>query len=33
MELADLQRKVSTLRHMEKVKGTKQDDKVLWRLW
>jgi hypothetical protein len=33
MELADLQREFSTLRHMEKVKGEKQDDKVLWRLW
>lgn len=33
MELADLQREFSTLRHMEKVKGEKQGQKVLWRLW
>ena len=33
MELADLQREFSTLRHMEKVKGEKQGQRVLWRLW
>lgn len=33
MELTDLQREFSTLRHMEKVKGEKQDQIVLWRLW
>jgi hypothetical protein len=33
MELADLQREFSTLRHMEKVKGEKQGQSVLWRLW
>jgi hypothetical protein len=33
IELADLQREFSTLRHMEKVKAEKQGDKILWRLW
>lgn len=33
MELSELQREFSTLRHMEKVKGEKQGEKVLWRLW
>ena len=33
IELVDLQREFSTLRHMEKVKGEKQGQKVLWRLW
>ena len=33
MELTDLQREFSTLRHMEKVIGEKQGQKVLWRLW
>lgn len=31
--LDDLQREFSTLRHMEKVKGEKQGQHVLWRLW
>lgn len=33
IELADLQREFSTLRHMEKVKGEKKGQQVLWRLW
>jgi len=33
MELADLQREFSTLRHMEKIKGEKQGQTILWRLW
>ena len=33
MQLTDLQRDFSTLRHMEKVKGEKQGQKVLWKLW
>ena len=33
IQLDDLQREFSTLRHMEKVKGEKQGQKVLWRLW
>jgi hypothetical protein len=33
MQLADLQREFSTLRHMEKVRAEKQGDKILWRLW
>jgi hypothetical protein len=31
--LEDLQRAFSTLRHMEKVRGEKQGQRVLWRLW
>jgi len=33
MELDDLQLEFSTLRHMERVKGEKQGQKILWRLW
>lgn len=33
MQFADLQREFSILRHMEKVKGEKQGQKILWRLW
>ncbi len=33
MQLTDLQRDFSTLRHMEKVRGEKRDGKVFWRLW
>lgn len=33
IEIVDLQREFSTLRHMEKVKGEKRGNKVLWRLW
>ena len=33
IDLTELQREFSTLRHMEKVKGEKQDQKILWRLW
>ena len=33
MQLADLQREFSTLRHMEKVKGEKRGQQVFWRLW
>jgi hypothetical protein len=29
----DLERAFSTLRHMEKVRGEKQGQRVLWRLW
>ena len=32
IQLEDLQREFSTLRHMEKVKGEKQGQNVLWRL-
>ena len=31
--LEDLQRSFSALRHMEKVRGEKQGQRVLWRLW
>ena len=31
--LEDLGRAFSTLRHMEKVRGEKQGQRVLWRLW
>jgi hypothetical protein len=33
MQLAELQREFATLRHMEKARGEKQDQKVVWRLW
>jgi hypothetical protein len=33
IQLEDLQREFSTLRHMEKVKGEKQGQNVFWRLW
>jgi hypothetical protein len=33
LKLKDLEREFSTLRHMEKVRGEKQGDKILWRLW
>jgi hypothetical protein len=33
MQLADLQRDFSILRHMEKVGAEKQGDTILWRLW
>jgi hypothetical protein len=33
LQLTDLQREFATLRHMEKVRGEKQGQKVLWRLW
>jgi len=33
MQLEDLRREFATLRHMEKVKGEKQGQNVLWRLW
>jgi hypothetical protein len=29
----ELRRQFSVLRHLEKVRGEKQGDKVLWRLW
>ncbi|WP_319405152.1 hypothetical protein [uncultured Desulfosarcina sp.] len=33
LQLNDLEREFATLRHMEKVRGEKQENKVLWRLW
>ena len=33
LQLTDLEREFATLRHMEKVRGEKQGDKVHWRLW
>jgi late competence protein required for DNA uptake (superfamily II DNA/RNA helicase) len=33
IQLKDLEREFATLRHMEKVRGEKQADKILWRLW
>lgn len=33
LQLKDLEREFATLRHMEKARGEKQDDKVFWRLW
>jgi len=33
MQLTDLQREFSILRHMEKVKGEKQGQNILWRLY
>jgi hypothetical protein len=33
MQLDELQREFSTLRHMEKARGEKQGQKILWRLW
>jgi hypothetical protein len=33
LTLKDLEREFATLRHMEKARGEKQGDKVLWRLW
>ena len=29
----ELEREFSTLRHMEKVRGEKRGDRVVWRLW
>ena len=31
--LEDLERAFAPLRHMEKVRGEKQGQRVLWRLW
>ncbi len=33
MQLTDLQREFSILRHMEKAKGEKQGQNFMWRLW
>jgi hypothetical protein len=33
LQLVDLQREFSILRHMEKVKGEKRGQDILWRLW
>ena len=33
LTLKDLEREFATLRHMEKVRGEKQGNKVFWRLW
>ena len=33
LTIEDLEREFATLRHMEEVRGEKQGDKVLWRLW
>ena len=29
----ELEREFATLRHMEKVRGEKQGDQIVWRLW
>jgi hypothetical protein len=29
----DLEREFSALRHMEKARGEKREDRVVWRLW
>jgi hypothetical protein len=29
----DLEREFAALRHMEKVRGEKRGDRVVWRLW
>jgi hypothetical protein len=33
LQLKDLEREFAALRHMEIVRGEKQGNKVLWRLW
>jgi len=33
LTLKELEREFATLRHMEKVRGEKQSDRVVWRLW
>jgi len=33
LAMDDLQREFSALRHMEKARGEKQGQQVLWRLW
>lgn len=33
LQLADLHREFSILRHLEKVKGEKRGQDILWRLW
>ena len=33
LQLKDLEREFATLRHMEKVRGEKKEDKIFWRLW
>ena len=33
LQLAELQREFSTLRHMEKARGEKQGEKIVWRVW
>jgi len=33
LTIKDLEREFATLRHMEKARGEKQGDRVLWRLW
>ena len=33
LQLKDLEREFSTLRHMEKVRGEKREGKLFWRLW
>lgn len=33
MQITDLEREFATLRHMEKVKAEKKNQKKLWRLW
>ena len=33
LQVKDLERDFAALRHMEKVRGEKRGDRVLWRLW
>ena len=33
MQLIDLQREFSILRHMEKARAEKRDEDIVWRLW
>jgi hypothetical protein len=33
LTLKELEREFATLRHMEKARGEKQGDRVIWRLW
>lgn len=33
LQLAELHREFATLRHMEKARGEKQGEKIVWRVW
>ena len=33
LTIKELEREFSTLRHLEKVRGEKQNNRILWRLW
>ena len=33
LQLSDLEREFAALRHMEKVRAEKNEDKVFWRTW